>query len=192
MSEKTSESKLLIESPNGESGFSASWQMRDKLGQPVTLTMRAANAADWRTVLGERAVLMDSAIKSGWATMTPAATPQEGTSNAAMLQAVAGAPAQPPATTPPQGTQPQATAGGIVDFQAEEIAVSADDDGNLVYKVKGGKYKKFGVRVWPEVLPALVADPAALKLGKNLYSAMVRAVLGDGGQPQKIIGLATH
>ncbi len=49
---------------------------------------------------------------------------------------------------------------------------------------------KFGVRIWPEVLPNIGIDPNALKPGTNPFSAMVRAVLNEEGKPKKVIGLA--
>jgi len=48
---------------------------------------------------------------------------------------------------------------------------------------------KFGVRVWPETLPALGIDPATLKTGPNPLTLRVRALMGEKG-PRKVIGLA--
>lgn len=59
-----------------------------------------------------------------------------------------------------------------------------------MYKIKGGQYTKFGVRVWPEVLPKLGVDPAALKPGPNPFNKPVLALVGEKG-PQKVIGLAS-
>jgi len=75
------------------------------------------------------------------------------------------------------------------DFDASEILLSYDDKGQPTYKVKGVPFTKFGVRVWPETLPALKIDPAKLKPGPNAYKARVRALMGEQG-PRKIIGLA--
>lgn len=77
-----------------------------------------------------------------------------------------------------------------VDFQAESIVVTTGDDGQPCYKIKGFPFVKFGVRVWPEVLPALGIDAAALKPGPNAFSALVRAVLNEEGKPRKVIGPA--
>jgi hypothetical protein len=88
--------------------------------------------------------------------------------------------------------QPQAApapAGQTVDFVATVLLVGVDDNGLPTYKAKGGPYMKFGVRVWPEVLPALGLDPAGLKPGPNPINLKVRALLGEHG-PRKVIGLA--
>jgi hypothetical protein len=88
--------------------------------------------------------------------------------------------------------QPQAApapAGQTVDFLATVLLVGVDDNGQPTYKAKGGQYMKFGVRVWPEVLPALGVDPAGLKPGPNPVTLKVRALMGEHG-PRKVIGLA--
>ena len=87
--------------------------------------------------------------------------------------------------------QPQAapvSAGQTVDFVATVLLVGMDDNGQPTYKAKGGQYMKFGVRVWPEVLPALGVDPASLKPGPNPINLKVRALMGEHG-PRKVIGL---
>lgn len=77
-----------------------------------------------------------------------------------------------------------------VDFQAESIVVTTDEEGKPAYRVRGFPFVKFGVRAWTEVLPALGVDPAALKPGPNPFSALVRAVLNEEGKPRKVIGPA--
>jgi hypothetical protein len=89
-------------------------------------------------------------------------------------------------------TQPQATpapAGQTVDFLATTLLVGIDDNGQPTYKARGGQYAKFGVRIWPEVLPSLGIDPATLKPGPNPINLHVLALMGEKG-PRKVIGLA--
>jgi hypothetical protein len=43
--------------------------------------------------------------------------------------------------------QPAAPTGQTVTFDATILLMSYDDNGQPVYKVKGGQYQKFGVRV---------------------------------------------
>jgi hypothetical protein len=89
-------------------------------------------------------------------------------------------------------SQPQpapASPGQTVDFIATILLVGVDDNGLPNYKAKGGQYMKFGVRVWPEVLPELGLDPASLKPGPNPINLHVLALMGDKG-PRKVIGLA--
>jgi len=88
--------------------------------------------------------------------------------------------------------QPQAApapAGQTADFVATILLVGVDDNGLPTYKAKGGQYMKFGVRVWPEVLPTLGIDPAALKPGPNPVNLKVRVLMGEHG-PRKVIGPA--
>ena len=81
-------------------------------------------------------------------------------------------------------------AGQTVDFVASVLLVGVDDAGQPTYKAKGGQYSKFGVRIWPEVLPLLGIDPAKLKVGPNTINLLVRAVMGEKG-PRKVIGLSS-
>ena len=99
------------------------------------------------------------------------------------LRAAAAAPA--PVATAPAPAAP----GDYVDFAAESLVLNYNDDGGPAYKIKGGRFSKFGVRVWPEVLPDLAVQPEALHPGTNPFTARVRAVMGDKG-PTKVIGLA--
>jgi hypothetical protein len=77
---------------------------------------------------------------------------------------------------------------------APTLLVGIDDAGEPTYKAKGGQYAKFGVRIWPEVLPSLGIDPAALtcaykcaagagagKPGPNPANLHVLALMGEKG-----------
>jgi hypothetical protein len=88
-------------------------------------------------------------------------------------------------------SQPQsaASAGQTVEFVATILLVGMDDNGQPTYKAKGGQYMKFGVRIWPEILPELGLDPASLKPGPNPVNLHVLALMGEKG-PRKVIGLA--
>jgi hypothetical protein len=76
-----------------------------------------------------------------------------------------------------------------VEFVASILLVGVDDNGLPTYKAKGGQYMKFGVRIWPEILPELGIDPASLKPGPNPINLKVRALMGEHG-PRKVISLA--
>ncbi len=80
--------------------------------------------------------------------------------------------------------------GKCVDFQAETVVVTLNEEGQPAYKIKGARFVKFGVRVWPEVLPMLGLDPQKLKPGPNPYTGVVRALLNEEGRPKKVIGPA--
>ena len=90
------------------------------------------------------------------------------------------------AASQPSANQP---AGETVTVDASILLMSYDDNGQPVYKVKGGQYMKFGIRVWPEVLPTLGVDPATLKPGPNPINLRVRVLMGEHG-PRKVISLA--
>jgi hypothetical protein len=99
----------------------------------------------------------------------------------ALRDGLAAAVTQPPAAP--------ASAGQTVDFVATILLVGMDDNGQPTYKAKGGQYMKFGVRIWPEVLPSLGIDPASLKPGPNPINLHLLALMGEKG-PRKVIGLA--
>ena len=89
-----------------------------------------------------------------------------------------------PLPAPPAGSEVHR------DFEASLILLTYNDDGTPAYKIKGGPYLKFGVRVWPEILPLLRIDPASLKPGPNPIHIKVRALLGENGMPRKVVGPA--
>ena len=94
---------------------------------------------------------------------------------------LAAAAAAPAAATAP-------AAGQTVQFECSVIIVGVDDNGELTYKAKGGQYAKFGVRIWPEILPALGLDPDKLRTGPNAVQLHLVALMGDKG-PRKVIGI---
>lgn len=94
---------------------------------------------------------------------------------AAAEPAVAAAPAAAPA------------AAGYTDFMAEAIIMNYSDAGEPTFKIQGKPFDKFGIRVYPEVLPALGVDIAKLKPGRNEISCMVRALNGEK-YPKKVVG----
>lgn len=179
---------IKIQPPNGEAGASLNVEVLDADGIRTQLTLRAESASDWLALLRERKAFIEAARKNGWQiTRQAAPTSAPAPSTPAAIEAALGAPSAPKAA--PQGSGE--TFSSIEDFQASEISVSADDKGKMQYKVKGGRYSKFGVRVWPETLAALGLDATKLQLGTYQFSAMVRAVLDENGKATKIIGL-TH
>jgi hypothetical protein len=80
-------------------------------------------------------------------------------------------------------------AGETIVFETTSLILSYDDSGQPVYKVKGGQYQKFGVRVWPEVLPLLKVEPGTLKPSPNPLKLRIVAIMGEHG-PRKVIGLS--
>jgi len=60
------------------------------------------------------------------------------------------------------------------------------------YKMRGGRWQMYGVRIWPEVLQQLGIDPASLDYGPNPVNPpiTVSIELTESGTPRKVIGLA--
>ena len=96
-------------------------------------------------------------------------------------------------------SQPATHASGVTQtITATSIIMTYDDKGQPSYKILGPPFAKFGVRVWPEVLPALGIDPATLKPGPNPINLAVRVQMQehtaeDGTVkliPQKVTGRA--
>lgn len=61
--------------------------------------------------------------------------------------------------------------------------------GKPTYKIKGGRYAKFGVRIWPEAMQAMGIVADSLKPGDNPLTGNVVALIGEKG-PQKIVAWA--
>ena len=83
-----------------------------------------------------------------------------------------------------------APTGQTVTFDCVTVAVGIDEKtGEMTYKAMGGQYMKFGVRIWPEILPEIGLDPARLKPGPNPVHLRLIALMGEKG-PRKVIGKA--
>jgi hypothetical protein len=64
-------------------------------------------------------------------------------------------------------------------------------DGKVYYKLHGGNWQKFGVRIWPETIPTdmleYMGEKSEIPLHANMWKATV--VMNDKGQPAKVISL---
>ena len=56
---------------------------------------------------------------------------------------------------------------------AETLIYSIDDNGKPAYKLRGGRYSKNGVRVWPEVLKTIIEDLTKLQPGPTAINPPV-------------------
>jgi hypothetical protein len=80
--------------------------------------------------------------------------------------------------------------GQIVEFDAEEIVTILDDSGTRkLFRIKGGQFSTYGLRVWPEVLETLGFEPELMELGSTPLHLRVAARVGIQGK-QKVIGIA--
>lgn len=57
------------------------------------------------------------------------------------------------------------------------------------YKVKGGDYAKFGLRVWPEVLAKGGIDPAKLTEAETFVSGVASFLVKADGKPGKVVSI---
>jgi hypothetical protein len=80
--------------------------------------------------------------------------------------------------------------GQIIEFDAEEIVTILDDSGTRkLFRIKGGQFSTYGLRVWPEVLETLGFEPELMELGSTPFQLRVAARVGIQGK-QKVIGIA--
>lgn len=105
-------------------------------------------------------------------------------------------PAQVPTREPnSQKMEAQAEAVGLAEgeddvFDVDEVRVE-DRNGKKFYKVAGGRWKKYGVTVWDEVLEAAGVKTAQLEGGKTYKMAGWRAFVENTpeGKPHKVVRL---
>ena len=76
-------------------------------------------------------------------------------------------------------------------FDAERLVGSTSGD-KTYFKVQGGKFSKFGVNIWPEILEAAGFDPDQLdpKTTYDLTGYTAYYSLKDNGKEDKVINLA--
>ena len=80
--------------------------------------------------------------------------------------------------------------GKLVEFDATDIVTTFDDSGTRkLFRIKGGPYATYGIRVWDEVLEQFGYDPNDLQPGSTPFTERIVARLGVSGK-QKVIGLA--
>jgi hypothetical protein len=103
---------------------------------------------------------------------------------------------QPPAqgaSVPPTTQMPQAQVTqeqGTLTFAADTLTALVNE-GKAYWKVKGGKFQKFGVTVWPEVLAEAgwsVEELSPMKI-YSLAGYTATYVLNDKGKPEKVTSL---
>lgn len=73
-------------------------------------------------------------------------------------------------------------------FDAERLTVEVKD-GKARYRVMGGKYSKWGVPIYDEVLARCGIDPATIPIAGLDLSGRVAHVLMQGGKPSKVTRL---
>jgi hypothetical protein len=111
--------------------FSESFQLSDKLGVVHTFQL-SGNLTQKDEILRTSAQSIEKALKGGWTAQATPATP-----------------------TAPVVNDPNTTTETIM---AELLIVSADETGTH-FKIKGGRYKRHGVAIYPEYMEALGISP---------------------------------
>jgi len=165
----------LSNGPPPESGFSLNCSF---VGRTITagqVTFRTPNASDWRIAFEEFAAMVK---ERGWQfAPAPEKTPERRPEPA---QTNGDKPAVPPIATQPQ-TQTTKT------FPASSLTATIAD-GKTYWKIKGGRFEKWGVTIWPETLDA--AGFAALDAAKpyNLGGWTAEYVEKEG-KPDKVVRL---
>lgn len=96
---------------------------------------------------------------------------------------------QPASTT---ATQPAASNGnGEHTFTATMLTIERDKKDNKIGKLKGGKFLKYGVTLWPEAAAEMGIALNEYAVGDhNIDAINVRYILSDEGKPQKVVGFA--
>lgn len=83
--------------------------------------------------------------------------------------------------------------GGVGAAAAGAIPISSlvvnVENGKTGYKLKGGEYSEYGVRVWGEVLTQAGIDPEKLKLGENPMKGYFWCQYKEDGKPKKVINI---
>jgi hypothetical protein len=136
--------------------FSESFQLTDKLGVVHSFTL-SGTLDDKPEIVKTSAEAIKAALGKGWTVVTKAAVA-------------------------PLSTDPNSSTETIM---AEQLIVSVDENGTH-FKVKGGKYKKHGVAVYPEYLEELGIDKG-LKPGAHIFKKKVVILTGEKGS--KVIAL---
>lgn len=79
---------------------------------------------------------------------------------------------------------------GLERVTVHTVSLTYDKAGQPIYHAMGGKYSRFGARIWPEILPLINVDPATLKPGPNPWPATVLVQPATGERAPKVMGLA--
>lgn len=85
---------------------------------------------------------------------------------------------------------PPVQSNGTKTFAASELSISVND-GKPYFKIKGGKFTKYGVIIWPEVLEAAGYDVNALDPMQtyNLNGWQAIYSTKEDGKPEKVVEL---
>jgi len=97
----------------------------------------------------------------------------------------------PPATPPPSTTQ--AASNSALSFHADTLAATLAD-GKTYWKIKGGRFSKWGINVWPEVLKSAGYDTDTLDVRQpvNMQGWTAYYTEDENGKPTKVTQLVRN
>lgn len=80
---------------------------------------------------------------------------------------------------------------GLLDDEFEGGCIEVEvKGGKRYYKLKGGRFAKYGVRIWPETLADAGIDHSQLENGDNpITPRKAKISIGRDGKPEKVIKL---
>lgn len=112
--------------------------------------------------------------------------------DAARNEATGKGPVSMPSKTNAQPSANHASTPAL-NFPADTLELSINA-GKTYYKIKGGKFTKFGVTIWPEALEAAGWDTSQLQATEvyNLRGWTAHYVTKDDGKPDKVIRLENN
>lgn len=166
-----------------EAGFSATVKLvNPKTGFEWLVTTRAEQAKDgWPRL----ALIEEMATKAGYLSMDAYIDQRKAErSESAAQPAANGNPPPMKAASQPAKQQSAET----FTFQGETLEATVNK-GKAYWKAKGGKFAKFGVTIWPEVLAAAGFDELDPMEVYNIGNRVVRYTLKEDGKPDKVVGL---
>jgi hypothetical protein len=151
-----------------ECGFSLNWQMKDATNASVQITMRSASIDGWPEVMRQRHAFVTMAMEHGWTT--------------------GGATIAPPLREQ-ASVQPQTETATALTFMAESLTAQVQD-GKTFWRIKGGRFSKFGVAVYPEVLDKCgFAGLNPLQEGGYNMAGWTAEYIEKDGKPNKVVRL---
>lgn len=164
--------------------FSLSFQIKDPKGGIVNVTLSdGATIEEVRRAFEVKRQFLALAEGQGWRMIhskLDVATPEPAPVPAPSTQATPLS--QPPYPASRPAANGSAAPAGALTFAADTLSVKVEE-GKTFFKVKGGKFSKFGVTVWPEVLEAAGIDPQHIPVaGLSLKGWTAHYTETDGRQ----------
>lgn len=180
------EQQAVIDSivpPEAVYSFSTNALSRD--GLPGTWTIRARVGEAGASFYARTDNFVQSLIKHGW--QVPQRPPQ---TQSAPASVAAPAPTNGAHVAPPQAVAPSAANGESGQTFPCKYLLANVEGGKSYWKIKGGRFEKFGVTVYPEVLTAAGFATLDPLMQYDLTGYVATYALKEDGKPAKVTALA--